>query len=264
MLPYFEVPPLTLGPLTIHPFGALVAAGVLIGARVMEWRAHWLQLDDKIVSSILGWAIVPGFVVAHLYSAIFYFPERIVASPIYLLQFWDGISSFGGFLGGTAGVILLLKRRQARFWPYADAIIFGFAFAWIFGRLGCTIAFDHPGRITSFVLAMPYPGSSVVLAGVRHNLGMYEAVWAIAISAYFYSQRRLPKPEGWYVTAFVAAYMPFRFALDFLRAEDARYLGMTAAQYAAIGLLAAVLWLRFRHIRSARVLVPVPSEVQQR
>ena len=24
----------------------------------------------------------------------------------------------------------------------------GFAFAWIFGRLGCTVAFDHPGHIT--------------------------------------------------------------------------------------------------------------------
>ncbi len=257
MIPYHEIPPLALGPVKIHPFGVLVASAVLTGSWLANKRSRELRLDDNITEQAAGWAVIPGFIVAHLYSAIGYFPERIAENPLYLLKLWDGISSFGGFLGGTLGVVYFLTRRvKVNAWAYADSIIFGFAAAWILGRLGCTVAFDHPGSVTDFALAMPYPGDSELEAGVRHNLGFYEALWAMAMTLFFFSQRKRPHFAGWYVVMFALLYTPFRFSLDFLRAVDKRYMDFTPGQFGAVVLFLAALWALNKR-RQTEAIVPV-------
>ena len=127
-----------------------------------------------------------------------------------------------------------------------------------FGRLGCTTAFDHPGSLTHFFMGMPYPGSEDVSAGIRHNLGLYEAIWAMGMSLFFYTQRDKPHFSGWYLIVFGMFYTPFRFALDFLRAEDKRYGGLTPAQYATLLLFAATIYLFFKRRSSAPILTPRP------
>jgi phosphatidylglycerol---prolipoprotein diacylglyceryl transferase len=257
MLPYYEIPPLRLGPLTVHPFGVLVATAVLLGSWLATKRSRELSLDETVTEQAAGWAVIPGFIVAHLYSALAYFPERVAENPLYILKVWDGISSFGGFLGGTLGVVYFLRTRgKANPWAYADSIAYGFTFAWIFGRLGCTVAFDHPGSLTDFALAMRYPGDEELKAGVRHNLGFYESLWAMAMSLFFFLQRKRPHFAGWYVGMFGLLYTPFRFSLDFLRAVDKRYLTFTPGQYAAIALFGVTLWVFIKRAQTP-VIVPV-------
>ncbi len=247
MLPYYEIPPLHLGPLTIHAFGVLVACAVLLGSWLANKRSEHLGLDVEITEGAAGYAIVVGFICAHLYSAIAYFPERIVANPLYILKVWDGISSFGGFVGGMCGVIYYLRiKRRVSFWAYGDAIMYGWCAAWIFGRLGCTVAFDHPGSITTFFLGMPFPGDAELPAGIRHNLGFYEAIWAMFMTLLFWTQWNKKHFWGWYLIVYGIAYTPFRFGLDFLRAVDKRYFGLTPGQYAAIGMFALTLVVFFK------------------
>jgi len=258
MLPYHEIAPLQLGPLTIYPFGFLAAVALMVGMTLAERRASVYRLNPKVVAAVLRWAVICGFIGAHLVSAIFYFPERIRDNPLYLLKIWDGISSMGGFIGGALGVIYCLHASKARFWSYCDSIMYGLAFAWIFGRLGCTVAFDHPGALTDFFLAMPYPSGHDVSEGIRHNLGFYELLWACAVCGFFSLQRNKTHREGYYLFVFAIAYMPFRFVLDFLRADDKRYLGLTAAQYATVGVFFVALYF-FRKIQTeGRLLEPNP------
>ncbi|PIE17740.1 MAG: hypothetical protein CSA66_05440 [Proteobacteria bacterium] len=258
MLPNLNMAPLDLFGLELHAFGFLVGLAVITGTILAGRRARQIGLSERVVADVAIWAVVVGFVGAHLYSAVFYFPERIAENPLYLLKVWDGISSFGGFIGGTLGVILYFRRhKDLPFLPYADAIIYGFAFAWIFGRLGCTIAFDHPGSMTDFFLGMDYQGSKLVSPGVRHNLGMYEFFWAIGLSIFFFLSRTKTHFKGWYVAVFVITYMPFRFLLDFLREkQDIRHLGLTGGQWAAIALLGLAIWLVVRAMKTRDMLVP--------
>lgn len=235
MLPNPQLPPIELGPLTLYPFGILVATGIMLGVWQMTKRVRELGLDEQVAQAIPMWAVIPGFIGSHLYEIFFYHPERL-ANPLELLKIWDGMSSFGGFLGGTLGVIYFLRfKAKVPFWHYADTVMYGFTFAWIFGRLGCTVAYDHPGSLTDFFLGMEYRGNAVS-HGVRHNLGFYEVFWAAGLFLFFQTQRKRPHVPGFYLLTFVLAYMPFRFALDFLRADDLRHGGLTAGQYAAIGL----------------------------
>ncbi len=247
-LPYAIPPSLDVGPFEFHVFGFLVGCAIVFGTVMGAWRSHQLGLDERVTNEVALWAVIPGMIVAHLYSAVFYFPEKVAENPLYLLYMWDGISSFGGFIGGTLGVLYYFRSRRIPFWPYADAVLFGFAFAWLFGRLGCTVAFDHPGLVTDFPLAMKYPWS---LGGepagqLRHNLGFYEWLWQVPLFAFLWSQRNKPRFTGWYCAVVLMLYTPVRFGLDFLRASDVHYFGLTAGQYAAVALFGLGVFIYFR------------------
>jgi phosphatidylglycerol:prolipoprotein diacylglycerol transferase len=116
-------------------------------------------------------------------------------------------------------------------WIALDAVAYGFPFGWIFGRLGCFVAFDHPGLATHFVLGERY------LDGVvRHNLGLDEALFIAVVAGLFLVLGRKPLPAGFFVGLLGVLYAPVRFGLDALRIDDARYWGLTPAQYGAVGL----------------------------
>jgi phosphatidylglycerol:prolipoprotein diacylglycerol transferase len=116
---------------------------------------------------------------------------------------------------------------------YLDTIAYGFAFAWIFGRMGCFTAHDHVGAVTSSPLAIAFPdgwrsGVPAVPgfgpAGItpRYDLGFMEMLWSIAISTFFYFWARTKEGlrPGWFVAVMMMCYAPFRFYLDTLRAID--------------------------------------------
>jgi len=89
MIPYIQVGDIHLGPLTVHPFGLLVATGVLVGVSLAEWRASRLGLDARRLRSFVTWMLVGGFVGAHVLDEVFYHPYNL-AQPWTLLFLWGG------------------------------------------------------------------------------------------------------------------------------------------------------------------------------
>lgn len=248
--------------LELAPFGLLVGIGIVVGTIIAGRRARQLGLSEFVISEVSMWAIIPGFIGAHLVHQLVYYPEQLLDDPWLLIKFWQGISSFGGFIGGTLGVLYYFRKRpELPFLPYADAIIYGFTVAWIFGRLGCTTAFDHPGSPTDFFLGMTYYGQAEGLISgplhgkVIHNLGWYEAIWSVVMAGFFYLQRNKTHVKGWYLYVFVIAYMPFRFMLDFLREVDVRY-GLTPGQWFAIPLLIAGVMVMIRANKKQDTITP--------
>jgi phosphatidylglycerol:prolipoprotein diacylglycerol transferase len=116
----------------------------------------------------------------------------VIEEPLSLLMVWGGLSSFGGFFGGVLGAILYLRKRGVPSIPYLEAGFFGFVPVWILGRLGCTIAFDHPGQPTDFFLGMA--DSARV---IRHNLGFYEMLYTVLLTVILYGLRNFRPFDGW-------------------------------------------------------------------
>jgi phosphatidylglycerol:prolipoprotein diacylglycerol transferase len=117
---------------------------------------------------------------------------------------------------------------------FAECILQGLVLGWIFGRLGCTIVFDHPGVLSNFFLAFQQPGGS------RHNLGFYEFLFTLLILLpTILILHRLKAKPGSYSAAVLILYTPVRFFLDFLRVDaghngDIRYFSLTPGQYGCI------------------------------
>jgi phosphatidylglycerol---prolipoprotein diacylglyceryl transferase len=237
MIPYFNGHLFDIGGVSIYMFGVLVAIGVIVGDRIVVSEGQRHGLDAQDVRFLNARIVIGGFIMAHLVSVIFYFPERIAESPWVLLNVWSGLSSFGGFLGALIAFLYYTKREKISRLDYADSVAPGLAVGWIFGRTGCFTAHDHPGRHTSFFLSVNYPD------GPRHDLGLDELLFTIAMTAILFWYRRKPRPPGHVIALLALMYAPVRFGLDFLRATDVtrpdqRYAGMTPAQWACLGTVA--------------------------
>ena len=236
MIPYFTIPPLHLGPIDAQSFGVLSALGVWLASWLLVRGARVRGLDERPVLGVATWALVGGVVGAHLMHVLLYHPEELRGSwnAWQLLKFWDGLSSTGGVLGGTAAVVLYFRRSGVPFSRYSDLFALAIAPGWAVARLGCFSVHDHPGRLTTFPLAVAFP------EGARHDLGLYDALLLGVISAIVYACARRGLLRDRLLPLVALLYGIGRFFLDFLRASDlpyvdARYFGLTPAQYVCIG-----------------------------
>jgi phosphatidylglycerol:prolipoprotein diacylglycerol transferase len=235
MIPYLNIPPLVLGPISIHPFGVLAVVAILVGSWVTLHHARRLGVDEQVIRSALFWILVGGFIGAHLIAVLAYEPEKVAKDPLLLLKVWKGLSSTGGFLGALVGLLLFARVRRQPIGRIADVVALGLLPGWIFGRMGCYLAHDHPGVRSDFFLAVSYPG------GARHDLGFYEMLFTALLFLVFELVRRVTRLPGRVALLVAVAYAPIRFLLDFLRAADRVYLGLTPAQYLCIAMFALAL-----------------------
>lgn len=266
LIPYVGEPELTLiehmpsgKPLVLKSFGPLVAAGLFAGRSRCLAYARRKDLDLHVFGSYLVWMLLIAFVISHWVSAIFYFPHEVEKDPWILLKIWNGLSSVGGFFGAFVGGVLFLRvisaRRPSGRQPvliYSDISVFGLLIGWCFGRAGCSLVHDHPGGVVpegTFMAVGPWPDGSW-----RYDLGLLELFFAIALMLLVYFVLRWDRWAPGRLTGLVlAVYAPFRFLLDSLRADeaakgvlaipDARYLGLTPAQWFTVLFLLTGLWL---------------------
>jgi phosphatidylglycerol:prolipoprotein diacylglycerol transferase len=265
VIPWFTLGPWKLGPVTVQGFGLMVAIGVVLAYQVCTWRAPKMSLSVDKMQSLVLYMLVSGFIGSHFLDLLLYEPEKVWANPKILFNFGATLSSYGGVFGAMVGMALWKWRNPLdNFLAYGDVASFALPTGWFFGRVGCAVVHDHPGTLSSNPLALeipravlekrpdiaklvaqPWPESVAI-----HDLGIYEAMWWVVILAIFWGAmgstweltRRHP---GFHIYLLPLVYAPARFGLDFLRIADARYLGLTPAQWISLGFFAwgaAMMW----------------------
>jgi phosphatidylglycerol:prolipoprotein diacylglycerol transferase len=248
MMPYARVPDLTLVPahalngswpehaIAVHPFGLLVALAIWVGVALTFQHARRESIPTGAVQSYLVWLLVSGFVGGHIVDRALYCSNCDMGDISAWLRLSEGQSSFGGFIGAGLGSWAWSIRHRASNAALAESVSSSFPAAWFFGRLGCAIAHDHPGRVSTIWFAVAYPGSP------RLDMGLLEAAASLPLAIVFLSLRGKPRPSGFFLGVMCLYYAPIRFALDFARAtdlasSDSRYAQLTPAQWGCIGLL---------------------------
>ena len=306
-LPFFHLGSLDLG-IPIQAFGVIVAAGVLIGAWLLRRYAEWHGVEDDHIRGLLGWVTVCGFLGAHEFDMIFYNWAKIGDATVHPpaswwplgealypsnwplpLRIWDGISSYGGFIGGAIGFAIYVWWKRLPVRLMADITIVGLLPAFSIGRIGCTVVSDHIGAAVDSskwyaFLAMEYPRSMNLGNLSEHypeiktehirawNLGFIELLYLIPVNAVilWLAFRTKQRPKAGYLTALTGLlYAPIRFFMDFLRLEDSdpRHLGLTFAQWislAALGVAAYVIMRLLKTGEVAEVVAPTAGEAQRR
>lgn len=234
VLPTFGIP--------VDPWATLVCLGILLGLELARARGMRMGFEPRDVVDGVVFTVLVGFLGAHIFTVLFYFPERLQKDGIWsLLKVWEGFSSTGGFLGGFVGLWIFYRYLRPRdVLRFADLIAYGFPVGWLFGRIGCAVVHDHIGSPTTWPIGVNFPATHVA-SGIRHELGLYEAVLTLPMVVLWFWLGRKDWPPGFFIGLFFAIYGPMRFGLDFLRnadlaSSDARYAGLTPAQWAMIGM----------------------------
>lgn len=245
-IPWFTLPPIDLGFIglgTVSFFSIFATLGVVVTFISFEL---FLRRGGSIDKGAARPVILSMFIGAYLGSywgqILFYKPEWLADDPLVLFKIWrGGYSAIGGFYGCALAGWLYTKWRKEPFIPYLDRAWFAFSIGWIFARMGCATIHDHPGIHTDFFLGLQFPD------GVRHDLGLYELLFTMFVLVpILFLVSRKPWPSGKVAAAFHLVYAPARFFMDFLRIGDARYFGLTPAQYGTIIMFAFGLYLVYR------------------
>jgi phosphatidylglycerol:prolipoprotein diacylglycerol transferase len=273
MIPYLQEPTLRIGPVTLHAFGAFVAAAVFVGCWLVLQRAEQQDRDRTTTTHLLLWVLGSGFLVSHLEylvfsdSHVFVRPLAALSQPALLLNLWGGMSALGGMVGGVLGGVLFMRRKgwsRDEMLAQLEIIAFASPFAWSIARAGCALAHDHPGIHTMSWLAVRYPD------GPRFDLGLLDFFCVLSLAGLFLFLDRLPRPRGFYFVLFLLLYGSERLLLDNLRDEE-RFLGLTSGQYGAgvavlLGLFALSMLPASRSAAPATLcqMATVPSEPSQR
>jgi phosphatidylglycerol---prolipoprotein diacylglyceryl transferase len=255
VFPYIEHPVLAIGSYELQAFRVLALAAIVVEYAIVVRRAPRHGFTSEQASSLIAWATVLGLVSAHVFDSLAYYPEQVRANPLSLFYVWTNLSSWGGMVGGLAGLAFVAWRRglgAEGVLRFVDLAVYALPFTLAVGRLGCALQHDHLGVASAHPLAVAFP------TGPRFDLGLLEFLYLIPVSLLFLWLGRRPRPTGFYLGLYFALYSPARFVMDTLRSDDARYLGWTPAQYlcvaAALAGAALVAWSVRRGRAEARAV----------
>jgi len=238
----------SIGPLTIHSFGFMLAVGFLLIAwlAAKEYTRRGFTADDAWSSTLA--AMVGGVAGAKLYFVIDHWSETL-QDPAGMLFSGSGLTYYGGLLGGAAGVLLLIHRRR---WPLAVMADMGapfIALGYGVGRLGCLLNGDDYGKVTDVPWGMAFPDGSPPTVDAVHPTQLYEAVISLGYFALLWGMRkRWESRPGFSFSLYLILAGAERFLIEFFRLNEPVALGLTMAQWISVGLvtLGAVLLIRTR------------------
>jgi prolipoprotein diacylglyceryltransferase len=224
MIPYLELPA------SLPVFLGCTTAGLALGARVSTCYARARGLDERRFRGQLLGGLILGCVGACLVP----------------LLIGGGLSSLGGMLGGTLGMLLACRRRGLRVWSVADANVFGMLAGMALCRLGCAATHDHVGRLadaSDWLAVGPWPDGSV-----RYDLGLLELLFfgLAMVVVYLLWDWRHARP-GRLSGLVASSYGLWRLAVESLRdpggstGASLDHLGF--AECAAAALVGAGFWL---------------------
>jgi phosphatidylglycerol:prolipoprotein diacylglycerol transferase len=178
---------------------------------------------------------------------------------------YGGYAYYGGFLLAVPTGIWFLHRRRMSVWKVADLAAFGISLGLVFGRAGCLLAGCCYGAPTESPLGLSFPRHSPAwdkhlaehriseLAGASlpvHATQLYEAVAAGLICLWTWRRyRRGLAYDGQNFFHFMFLYAAFRFAVEYLRADDrGLWLGglVSTSQLISLPLLLWAGWVLWR------------------
>ena len=257
----------SLGPVSISPFGVLMAVAFLAAWFQLKWGLRRLGAgDEEDAGALLLAAGIGGILGGKIYYATLYGDWRLLFDR-------SGLVWYGGLMLGTIFVLWTIRRRRLRFGAVTDAAMPTVTLGYGIGRIGCFLVGDDYGFPTDlpwgvgFPYGLPGPTTAAFMRshyGVEvpseipgdellrvHPTQLYETLAALAICALgVWWIRRGAAGRGNLALAGFSLLAAERFGVEFLRAKDDRFFGaLTLAQLlslAMIALLAAIAVTRRR------------------
>lgn len=239
-----------IGSLTIHYYGLLIAAGLML-AVVYAWRRckEFGIRGDDLTDGIL--CVVPVAVIcARLYYCAFEW-EAYAADPISILYIWNGgLAIYGGVLGAVAGIAVYSKIKKIKLGALLDLVALGFLIGQCIGRWGNFFNREAFGSASDWFLRMGLLDSRTGLVEYHHPTFLYESLWNLVgfIGLHILSKRR--KYDGQIALGYVAWYGLGRAFIEGLRTDSLWWGPFRVSQVlAAVSCLAAVVVLIILAVR---------------
>jgi phosphatidylglycerol---prolipoprotein diacylglyceryl transferase len=237
----------------------MMMVAFLMGGWLVTLELRRRRLSEDYSADMVAAAVIGGIIGAKLWYV------ALMRDPGALFQ-RGGFVWYGGFLGGTAAVILNGWRLRVPVRWTMQLIAPALAASYALGRVGCFLVNDDYGRPTSVPWAVKFPqglppstaGNMHAMFGIPippgvapstvlavHPTQLYETTLMLGAFAVLWAWRKRPRPVGWLFGLYLVFAGMERFLVEILRAKDDRLIAgtFTLAQLTSILLIAVGVWL---------------------
>ena len=208
---------IVIGPITIHMYGVMIAAGFLAALLMTLRRGKKRGYDEDLIWGIFFCAIIGGMLGTRILYYIVEIPE-ILKDPSILWDFKNGYVVYGGIIGGILASYIYCRTKKQAFMPYFDLVMPAVSFAQGFGRLGCFFAGCCYGRETDAWYGITFHNSSFAPNGVKLiPTQLISSAGDFLICALLLGFASKKPKTGRVAAAYLVLYGIGRFAVEFLR-----------------------------------------------
>ncbi|MBA6252215.1 prolipoprotein diacylglyceryl transferase [Colwellia sp. MB3u-55] len=215
---------LSIGPLSVHWYGALFAAAIISGLQVMKWVYQTEHKNLEALDNLLMYSVFGIIIGARLGHCFFYDPQYYFANPLKILAIWEGgLASHGGGLGLIIALGIYARKYQENY-------------LWLLDRLAiCTALFGVFVRSANFVnseilgVASDAPWA-IIFARIdnipRHPAQLYEAIAYLLIFIilfFIYKKSKDKTPKGSLLGLFLILTFTARFLIESVKVKQAAY-----------------------------------------
>lgn len=223
---------LTIGPLTLNAYGALIALGVIVAVTVFGRRLEKRGIGTREDASALAlWAVPAGIIGARLYHVITDW-ERFADDPGKIIEIWKGgLGIWGGIALGVLVGALVAKRRGLPLAGSLTCVAPALAFAQAIGRWGNWFNQELFGRPTTLPWGLEVSASTALDAGydpgtLFHPTFLYESLGCVLLGVGLIAlEKRKPLRDGVLFAWYTAGYTAMRFFIEGLRVDPAHDVG---------------------------------------
>ena len=264
---------LTIGPLSIHAYGLMIALGVIAAVWLLGRRLELSGAGTREdASSIAVWAVVAGVIGARLYHVVTdweLFKHDLGRIP----QIWrGGLGIPGGILFGALVAMWAFKRRGVDPLVGLSAAAPALPLAQAIGRWGNWWNQELFGKPTTLPWALRIDADKIPAAYAPgttfHPTFLYESLWNLALCVLLlWIDRRFTLRRGRLFAMYVVGYATGRFWVEGLRIDRAKTAdGLRLNQWVALIVGAAALlylvidW--WRHRGALETLPPDEPELE--
>jgi phosphatidylglycerol:prolipoprotein diacylglycerol transferase len=233
----------------VSSFGVMMALGFMAAYWLTERELPAKGIDPDLGPNLLFFVMLGGVLGAKLYFATDMTFREGQSWWSYLIQ-RDGLTWYGGLLGGIAAAFLWSRFYGVETRRLLEAGAVATAVGQAFGRIGCFLVGDDYGIASDLPWAMSFPlGAPPALEAV-HPTQLYEVAWLIPVAVVLYSRRRT---SPFLFGEYMAANGFGRIFIEAVRRNPDVALGLTEPQWIGIGLIGAGVasWLYYDRLDSS-------------
>jgi phosphatidylglycerol:prolipoprotein diacylglycerol transferase len=237
---------LTIGPVTIHGYGLMIAIGAACALIIGIRRAKNREMNADIVVNLGLIVLVTGFLGAKLLYCIVELPT-LMRDPLSVLSN-SGFVVYGGILGGILAAVIYCRKKGVSFLEYFDLIIPSVAVAQGFGRIGCFLAGCCYGRQTDLPIGVIFQHSDIAPNGIPlFPTQLFSSAGDFLIALILILYARKARSTGKVAGLYLILYSVGRFIIEFFRSDERGSIGvLSTSQFIAFFMLAGGLLLIFR------------------
>lgn len=237
---------------TITTYGLMAMLGLLAAIATWTFLLHRHPDFSPDLPGTLGiLLILSGLVGARIAYVVANWSD-FAPAPVEILRVdHGGLIFYGGLVLASCALVAYSFTARLPLWRLADFAIPGLAIGHAFGRVGCFLfGCCHGCPADRFpVLGIAFPPDTP-LGAATHSLPLYpvqlfEAAALLAIWLLLLRLHARPHRPGAVFAAYLLAYPPVRFALEYLRGDPRQpaVASLDVAQLVSIALFAAGLAL---------------------